>query len=110
MWDRNTPWFDLAVILGVFAIGNVLFGRFVVHQNRGRRVLKVVLFSAFYVWLAQGLGRTWAYGFLGLALLAFLVIHGWWLPKNGINGWTAEPYEKYLELVTRRRPSASDDS
>jgi hypothetical protein len=27
-----------------------------------------------------------------------LIIHGWWLPKKGINGLTAEPKEKYYEL------------
>ena len=110
MWERNTAWFDLAVILGVFAIGNVLFGRFVVHQSRARRVLKVVVVSAFYVWLAQQLGRPWAYGLLGIGLVAAAVVHLWWLPKHGINWWTAEPYDKYLELVTRRgRPDAAPD-
>ena len=104
MWGRDTPWFDLAVILGVFAVGNVLFARFVVHQNRARRVLKVVLFSAFYVWLAQEFGRPWAYGFLALAFVAAAGVHLWWLPKHGINWWTAEPYD-YLELVTRPRGS-----
>lgn len=53
--------------------------------------------------ISQGLGRTWAYGVLGLVLGAVVVIHAWWLPKHGINGLTAEPYDKYLALVTRSR-------
>ena len=28
----------------------------------------------------------------------FLIIHGWWLPRNGINGWTGEPKARYYEL------------
>ena len=31
----------------------------------------------------------------------------YWLPKHGINGWTAEPYDKYLELVRGRRQRSS---
>jgi hypothetical protein len=31
-------------------------------------------------------------------LLFPLIIHVWWLPKKGINGWTGEPKEKYYEL------------
>jgi hypothetical protein len=26
------------------------------------------------------------------------VIHMWWLPKHGINGWTGEPRAKYYQL------------
>ena len=78
------------------------FGRFVQHQSRARRVLKIVVVSGFYVWLAQQFGRPWAYGFLGIGLVAAAVVHLWWLPKHGINWWTAEPYDKYLALVTRR--------
>jgi hypothetical protein len=111
MWERNTAWFDLAVILAVFAFGNVLFGKFEQHRHPLRRVLKVILLSALYVWIAQGPGRPWAYGLLAIGFLAAAVIHGWWLPKHGINGLTAEPYDKYLELVTRRgRHSDRDET
>jgi len=26
------------------------------------------------------------------------VVHGWWLPRQGINGWTAEPKERYYKF------------
>jgi hypothetical protein len=103
MWERHTAWFDLAVILGVFALGSVLFGRFEQHKPRARRVAKVILVSALYVWIAQGAGRLWSGLFLGVMAVAAAVVHMWWLPRHGINGWTAEPYNEYLELVTRRR-------
>jgi hypothetical protein len=35
---------------------------------------------------------------LALFFLPVVYIHAISLPKNGINGWTAEPKEKYYEL------------
>jgi hypothetical protein len=32
-----------------------------------------------------------------VALVA--VVHGWWLPKHGVSGWTAEPRERYYALL-----------
>ena len=26
-------------------------------------------------------------------------LHGWWLPRKGVNGWTAEPRDRYYELL-----------
>jgi hypothetical protein len=26
-------------------------------------------------------------------------LHGWYFPKKGINGLTAEPYDRYLEVI-----------
>jgi hypothetical protein len=103
MWNINTRWFDVAVIMSIFAVGGVIFGRFEMHKPRWRRVLKQVVFVVGMVALTETLGRTWAYGFLGLVVGGVAVVHLWWLPKHGINGLTAEPYDEYLALVTRRR-------
>jgi len=35
---------------------------------------------------------------LGLFFLPVLYVHGFYLPKKGINGWTGEPKEKYYEF------------
>jgi O-antigen/teichoic acid export membrane protein len=101
MWDTDTRWFDVAIIMSIFAVGGAIFGRFEMHKPAWRRVLKQVLFVGAMIAIADGLGRVWAYGCLGLVLGAVVVIHGWWLPKHGINGLTAEPYDEYLALVTR---------
>jgi hypothetical protein len=103
MWRTDTLWFDLAVVMAIFAIGNILFGRFEEHKPRWLRVLKVVIVSAVFLTLSATAGRAWAFGVLGLGLLGAAWVHAYWLPKHGINGWTAEPRDKYLELVRGRR-------
>lgn len=30
--------------------------------------------------------------------LPVIYVHGVWLPRHGVNGWTAEPREKYYAL------------
>lgn len=49
--------------------------------------------------LSATVGRVWAYGLLALPVLGIAWVHRHWLPKHGINGWTAEPRERYLTLV-----------
>jgi hypothetical protein len=103
MWQTDTLWFDVAVVMTIFAIGSILFGRFEEHKPRGRRLLKTVIVLVVTLAVSATVGRVWAYGLLGVPLLAAAWVHLYWLPKHGINGWTAEPREKYLELVRARR-------
>jgi MFS family permease len=108
MWQTNTLWFDVAVVMTIFAIGSILFGRFEDHKPRTRRLLKVVIVLGVVLALSATVGRLWAYLVLALPLLGAAWVHVYWLPKHGINGWTAEPRDKYLELVRdRRRPARS---
>ena len=99
MWRTDTLWFDVAVVMSIFAVGNVLFGRFEEHKNRALRLLKQVLFLALTLTLSATVGRAWAYGVLALPLLMAVYVHGVWLPRHGVSGWTAEPRDRYLELL-----------
>lgn len=103
MWRADTLWFDVAVVMTIFAVGSILFGRFEEHKPRGQRLLKVAVVLAVILTLSATVGRLWAYGVLALPLVAAAWAHLYWLPKHGINGWTAEPRDKYLELVRTRR-------
>ena len=104
---RNTDslWFDAAIVLGIFAIGNILFGHFEEHRPKWRRVLKVVLVLATVLTISANFGRGWALGLLLLPLSAAAYIHLVWLPAHGVNGWTGEPKEKYLDLAKNQRNS-----
>ena len=102
MWSTNTPWFVVALVMGIFAIGSVVFGRFEQHKPRGRRVLKQLVVVGLVLTIDRTAGRSWALGLLALPALAAAIVHFWWLPKHGINGWTAEPYPAYLALIGAR--------
>jgi hypothetical protein len=94
----DTLWFEVAVMASIFAAGNILFGHFEERTPKWRRVAKFVLVTGLAVLVAATAGRVWFFALLGLATAAFIVIHAWWLPRHGINGWTAEPKEKYYAL------------
>jgi hypothetical protein len=96
--STDTLWFEIAIVCGIFAFGGIFFGHFEEHTPKWRRVLKLFLFIAVVVLLSEYAGRAWALCFLGLMLLGVLYIHGFWLPRKGINGLTGEPREKYYEL------------
>ena len=102
MWSIDTRWFDIAVLMSIFAVGGILFGRFEQHKPRGHRLAKVAIVFAVMLTLLETAGREVAYAVLAIPLTASAYIHLRWLPAHGINGWTAEPYDRYLELVTSR--------
>ena len=93
-------WYEIAIISMIFAVGNILFGPFEEQTPRWRRLLKFLLFLVIFLSVSYYAGRNWFHIALGISIIFPLVIHGWWLrlPKNGINGWTGEPKDKYYEL------------
>jgi hypothetical protein len=99
MWTTDTAWFDVAMVMSVFSVGSILFGRFEEHRPRWRRLLKVAIVMAAVVSLAATGLRPIAYSMIGLFAVAATVVHGWWLPRHGINGWTCEPRDKYYDLL-----------
>ena len=107
MWDTDVLWLDATVVLGIFAVGSILFGHFEEHRPKWRRLLKVVIVLAVVLGLSATVGREWAFGVLALPLIGALFVHLWWLPKNGVNGWTGEPKERYYELIGHRKDDPS---
>ena len=91
-------WIDVAVMASLFAVGNILFGHFEERTPKWRRVLKFFLFTTTIALISSTAGRGWSIGLVGALLTVVLVIHGWWLPEQGINGFTGEPKEKYYAL------------
>jgi hypothetical protein len=99
MWNTQTAWFDVAVVMTIFAIGNILFGHFEEHKPKLRRVLKVMVIVGLIAALSSAGLRWIAYTLIAILALASVYVHGWWLPKHGVNGWTGEPRDRYYELL-----------
>jgi hypothetical protein len=91
-------WMEAAIVATIFAVGNILFGHWEAETPKWRRLLKFVLILLLTLGISTSLGRRWAFLFLGLMGVAALIVHAWWLPRHGINGWTAEPKEKYYAM------------
>jgi hypothetical protein len=91
-------WMDIAIAASIFAIGNILFGHFEEGVPKWRRVAKFFLTVGLVALISATAGRVWVFVFIGAMLIVAGIIHGWWLPRHGINGWTGEPKDKYWEL------------
>ena len=99
-------WWEVAVISTIFAVGNILLGHFEEGTPRWRRLLKMALVMLVAVSLSTYLGRIWFWAFLVAMMLPAVYTHVWWLPSRGVNGWTAEPREKYYQLRGWNLPGA----
>lgn len=91
-------WFEIAVVCGLTSIGSIVFAAFAEHEPKWRRILKLVIGVAIAVTVSATAGRAWFFALLGAMAVFLVVIHGWWLPRHGVNGLTAEPKEKYFAL------------
>jgi fucose 4-O-acetylase-like acetyltransferase len=90
--------FEVAVTASLLLLWHILLGHFEAHTPKWRKIAKCALTIGLAVLVSWAAGRFWFYMFLVIAHIPAAIIHLWWLPKHGINGWTAEPKEKYYEL------------
>ena len=95
----NSPyWFEVAIVCGLACIGSVVFSVFAEQEPKWRRIVKLLVGVAVAVFVSATAGRAWFFALVGAMMVALAVIHGWLLPRKGINGLTAEPREKYYAL------------
>lgn len=95
----NSPyWFELAVMFGLVCIGNIVLAPFASDVPKWRRVAKMFIGGGVAALVSATAGREWFFAVLGATTVFFVIIHAWWLPRNGVNGLTAEPRERYREL------------
>jgi hypothetical protein len=99
MWRTDTYWFDVTMATTGLMLGHLYFGRFEEHKPRWRRLLKSLLGIALVVATTAFAGRHWTYVLLAAIAAGVVIVHGWWLPRQGVNGWTGEPRERYYELL-----------
>jgi hypothetical protein len=89
---------DLALVAAFLTAGNILFRHFEPMMPLGRRFLKIAIILAIAALISYFFGHKGVLIALGIAMIPLIYVHGFWLPRHGVNGWTAEPRERYYQL------------
>ena len=99
----------LTEILMVLVIAStayfLVFNNFEKHLPLKRRVAKLLVVVGILAVLGILFGRYVFWGIITLMTLGQIYLHGWYFPKHGINGLTAEPHDKYLEVIEKMKGS-----
>ena len=101
----SLPAVSLTEILIVLMIASlayfVVFNKFEKHVPMTRRIVKLIIVVGVLSIIGILFSRFAFWGMIALMTIGQIYVHGVYFPKHGVNGWTAEPYDKYLELSSR---------
>ena len=89
---------DVATVAALLLIGNLMFWRFEPRKPLWRRLLKVFVALLITAAISYYFGRLGVVIAIGIAAIPLIYVHAIWLPRNGVNGWTGEPRDKYYAL------------
>ncbi|MCE9646787.1 MAG: hypothetical protein K8S20_12375 [Chloroflexi bacterium] len=99
------PPVSAAELLTVFTIAAIayfiVFNNFEKHLPTTRRISKLFVVIGILAMIGLLFGRYVFWGVIALMTIGQIVLHGWYFPKEGINGLTAEPYDKYLATIQK---------
>jgi len=98
MWNTDSLWVEISIVSFFLLLGHIFLGHFEERSPKHRKIDKVVASLVLVIVLSSIFGRTVAFTVFGLFLIPVVYIHGIWLPKRGINGWTGEPKSRYYDL------------
>jgi hypothetical protein len=94
---------SLIETLVVFMIAStayfLVFNNFEKHLSIQKRVTKLFIVIGGLAVIGFLFGKLAFWGVITLMTIGQVYLHGWYFPKHGINGLTAEPHDKYLELI-----------
>ncbi len=97
-------WTEAIIVLTIASIAYFLvFNNFEKHLIPQRRVTKLLIVVGTPTTIGILFGRATFWIVIALMTVGQVILHGWFFPKHGINGLTAEPYEKYLETIEKMK-------
>ena len=103
----SAPAITLTEILIVLTIASIayflLFNNFEKHVPMQRRIKKLSIVVGVLAVIGILFSRVAFWGIIGLMTIGQVYLHGVYFPKHGINGLTAEPYDKYLETIAKMK-------
>ena len=103
----SLPPISIVELLIVFIIASIAyfiaFNNFEKHLPVQRRVTKLFVVVGTLAIIGILFGRFVFWGIIILMTIGQVYLHGWYFPKHGINGLTAEPYDKYLATIEKMK-------
>lgn len=103
----SLPPISIVELLIVFIIASIAyfiaFNNFEKHVPVQRRVTKLFVVVGTLAIIGILFGRFAFWGIIILMTIGQVYLHGWYFPKHGINGLTAEPYDKYLSTIEKMK-------
>lgn len=94
-------------VLVVFTIASIAyflaFNNFEKHLPVKRRITKLFVVVGALTVFGTLFGRHVFWGLIILMTVGQIYLHGWYFPKQGVNGLTAEPYDRYLEVIEKMK-------
>lgn len=95
---------EILLVLTIASIAYFLvFNNFEKHIPTRKRLAKLVVVVGTLASLGIVFGRVVFWGVIALMTVGQVILHGWYFPKHGVNGLTAEPYDTYLETIERMK-------
>jgi len=99
---------EILIVLTIASIAYFLiFNNFEKHMRIQKRVTKLFIVVGVLAIIGILFSRYAFWGTIGLMTIGQFYLHGVYFPKHGINGLTAEPYDKYLELTEKMKGNKS---
>ena len=107
----SIPAVSLMEILIVLTIASlayfVVFNNFEKHLPITRRVIKLFVVVSILAVIGILFSRYAFWGMIALMTIGQVYLHSWYFPKHGINGLTAEPHDKYLEVIAKMKGNST---
>ncbi len=95
---------EILIVLTISSLAYfVVFDNFEKHVRISRRIIKLFIVVSILAVIGVLFGRTAFWGVIGLMTIGQIYIHGVYFPKHGVNGLTAEPYDRYLEVIEQMK-------
>jgi hypothetical protein len=95
---------EILIVLMVAIVAYFLvFNKFEKHVPLKKRVTKLFIVVGGLTIIGILFSRYAFWGVITLMTIGQVVLHGWYFPNQGINGLTAEPYDKYLETIEKMK-------
>jgi hypothetical protein len=100
---------ELLIVLTIASVAYfVVFNNFEKHLPMARRLLKLFVVVGTLAIIGLLFSRYAFWSVITFMTIGQIILHGWYFPKKGINGLTADPYDKYLATIQEMKGKSKE--